>query len=143
VSCLAEGISTAYVRNRSYAAGGAGGRSPLAGARGTLPGGQVILANPFPSPPQAARERYLSSYAEPLVNIIFGVTMKKGIHPNYIESTVSCACGNSFKTLSTKPVMKVDVCSKCHPFFTGQQRILDTAGRVERFRRRFKLEDEQ
>ena len=78
-----------------------------------------------------------------LVNIIFGVTMKKGIHPNYIESTVSCACGNSFKTLSIKPVMKVDVCSKCHPFFTGQQRILDTAGRVERFRRRFKLEDEQ
>ncbi len=69
--------------------------------------------------------------------------MKKGIHPTYIESTVSCACGNSFKTLSIKPVMKVDVCSKCHPFFTGQQRILDTAGRVERFRRRFKLEDEQ
>jgi large subunit ribosomal protein L31 len=71
-----------------------------------------------------------------------GFLMKKGIHPKYIESTVSCACGNSFKTLSIKPVMKVDVCSKCHPFFTGQQRILDTAGRVERFRKRFNLQEE-
>lgn len=69
--------------------------------------------------------------------------MKKGIHPNYVEATVSCACGNSFTTMSTKPVLKVDVCSKCHPFFTGQQRILDSAGRVERFRRRFNLEEEQ
>ncbi len=68
--------------------------------------------------------------------------MKKGIHPNYIESTVSCACGNSFPTLSIKPVLKVDVCAKCHPFFTGQQRILDSAGRVERFRKRFNLQDE-
>lgn len=68
--------------------------------------------------------------------------MKKGIHPNYVESTVSCACGSSFQTRSVKPVLKVDVCSKCHPFFTGQQRILDSAGRVERFRRRFNLQDE-
>ncbi|MBO0794056.1 MAG: 50S ribosomal protein L31, partial [Ktedonobacteraceae bacterium] len=49
--------------------------------------------------------------------------MKKGIHPNYIETTVSCACGNTFKTMSVKPLLKIDVCSKCHPFFTGQQRI--------------------
>ncbi|HEX4203527.1 MAG TPA: 50S ribosomal protein L31 [Ktedonobacteraceae bacterium] len=69
--------------------------------------------------------------------------MKQGIHPKYVESTVSCACGNSFTTLSTKPVLKVDVCAKCHPFFTGQQRILDTAGRVERFRRRFNLQEEE
>lgn len=69
--------------------------------------------------------------------------MKKGIHPNYVETTVSCACGNSFTTLSVKPVLKVDVCSKCHPFFTGQQRILDSAGRVERFRRRFNLKEEE
>jgi large subunit ribosomal protein L31 len=68
--------------------------------------------------------------------------MKKGIHPNYIEATVSCACGNSFQTKSVKPVLKVDVCSSCHPFFTGQQRILDSAGRVERFRKRFNLKDE-
>ncbi len=68
--------------------------------------------------------------------------MKQGIHPNYVESTVSCACGHSFQTLSVKPLLKVDVCSKCHPFFTGQQRILDSAGRVDRFRKRFNLKDE-
>jgi large subunit ribosomal protein L31 len=68
--------------------------------------------------------------------------MKKGIHPNYVEATVSCACGNSFKTRSIKPVLKVDVCSSCHPFFTGTQRILDSAGRVERFRKRFNLQEE-
>jgi large subunit ribosomal protein L31 len=68
--------------------------------------------------------------------------MKKGIHPNYVEATVSCACGNSFKTRSIKPVLKVDVCSNCHPFFTGTQRILDSAGRVERFRKRFNLQEE-
>ncbi len=68
--------------------------------------------------------------------------MKKGIHPNYIKSTVICSCGSSFETLSIKPVLKVDVCSKCHPFFTGQQRMLDTAGRVERFRKRFNLQEE-
>jgi large subunit ribosomal protein L31 len=68
--------------------------------------------------------------------------MKKGIHPEYVESTVICACGNSFKTRSVKPVLKVDVCSNCHPFFTGTQRILDSAGRVERFRKRFNLQDE-
>jgi large subunit ribosomal protein L31 len=65
--------------------------------------------------------------------------MKTGIHPNYVEATVTCACGNTFTVGSTKPQMRVDVCSKCHPFFTGQQRIIDTAGRVERFRRRFNL----
>lgn len=68
--------------------------------------------------------------------------MKAGIHPKYVEATVTCACGNSFKVGSTKPMLKVDVCSKCHPFYTGQQRILDTAGRVERFRKRFNISDE-
>ena len=69
--------------------------------------------------------------------------MKSGIHPNYMEATVTCACGNTFTVGSTKPQLRVDVCSRCHPFFTGQQRILDTAGRVERFRRRFNLGDEE
>jgi large subunit ribosomal protein L31 len=69
--------------------------------------------------------------------------MKTGIHPNYVEATVTCACGNTFTVGSTKPVLKVDVCSKCHPFYTGQQRILDTAGRVERFRRRFNIDENQ
>ncbi len=69
--------------------------------------------------------------------------MKAGIHPKYVEATVTCACGNSFTVGSTRPSMRVDVCSKCHPFFTGQQRILDTAGRVERFRRRFNISEDQ
>lgn len=67
--------------------------------------------------------------------------MKAGIHPDYQQATVTCACGNTFSVGSTKEHLKVDVCSKCHPFFTGQQRILDTAGRVERFRRRFNIEN--
>lgn len=67
--------------------------------------------------------------------------MREKIHPKYVEATVSCACGNTFVTRSTKPVLKVELCSKCHPFFTGEQRIVDTAGRVERFKRRYGIED--
>jgi large subunit ribosomal protein L31 len=69
--------------------------------------------------------------------------MKSGIHPEYVEATVTCACGNTFTVGSTKTQLRVDVCSNCHPFYTGQQRILDTAGRVERFRKRFNLNEEQ
>jgi len=63
--------------------------------------------------------------------------MKEGIHPKYEASTVSCACGYTFKTRSTKPVIKLEICSNCHPFFTGKQKLIDTAGRVERFQKRF------
>lgn len=63
--------------------------------------------------------------------------MQTGIHPNYIETKVSCACGNAFVTRSTRPVIKTDICSVCHPFFTGQQKLLDSAGRVEKFGKRF------
>ena len=63
--------------------------------------------------------------------------MKSGIHPEYQETSVSCACGNAFKTRSTIPEIHVEVCSACHPFFTGQQKIVDTAGRVEKFRRKY------
>jgi large subunit ribosomal protein L31 len=68
--------------------------------------------------------------------------MKAKIHPQYNEATVTCACGNTFTVGSTKKVLKVDVCSKCHPFYTGQQRMLDTTGRVDRFRKRFNLSDD-
>lgn len=64
--------------------------------------------------------------------------MKESIHPKYVEATVKCACGNTFITRSTKPVIKLDICSKCHPFFTGKQKLLDSAGRVEKFRKKFK-----
>lgn len=63
--------------------------------------------------------------------------MKSGIHPNYVVATVSCACGNTFQTHSTKESVHLDVCSRCHPYFTGEARIVDTAGRVERFRKRY------
>ncbi len=59
--------------------------------------------------------------------------MKKGIHPAYHEVSVSCACGNKFTTRSTKKELKVEICSACHPFFSGKQKFLDTAGRIEKF----------
>jgi len=65
--------------------------------------------------------------------------MKPGIHPNYIESTVTCACGNTFTTRSTKPQLRTDLCNVCHPFYTGEQRIVDTAGQVERFMKRMEM----
>lgn len=63
--------------------------------------------------------------------------MKEGIHPKYVLCEVSCACGNAFTTRSTKPAIKVEICSACHPFYTGKQKLLDTAGRVEKFNRKF------
>ena len=63
--------------------------------------------------------------------------MKEKIHPKYHEVQVSCACGNSFGTCSTKPEVKVEICSACHPFFTGKQKLIDSAGRVERFNKRY------
>ena len=62
--------------------------------------------------------------------------MKPGIHPNYVDATVVCACGNTFQTRSTRPNLRTDLCNVCHPFYTGEQRIVDTAGQVERFMRR-------
>jgi large subunit ribosomal protein L31 len=67
--------------------------------------------------------------------------MKQKIHPKYYPNAkVICSCGNTFTTGSTRETLKVELCSKCHPFFTGEQRIVDTAGRVERFKRRYKLQ---
>ncbi len=63
--------------------------------------------------------------------------MKEGIHPNYQECTVTCACGNVFTTRSSKKEIHVEICSACHPFFTGKQKMVDTAGRIERFNKRY------
>ncbi|MDA3043104.1 50S ribosomal protein L31 [Campylobacter sp. JMF_01 NE2] len=63
--------------------------------------------------------------------------MKKDIHPNYVETTVTCACGNTFKTRSNKEEIRVDICSNCHPFFTGSEKIVDSAGRVEKFKQKY------
>ncbi len=62
--------------------------------------------------------------------------MKTEIHPKYEAAEIHCGCGNSWETRSTKPRLRVDVCSRCHPFYTGEQRLVDTGGQVERFRRR-------
>ena len=66
--------------------------------------------------------------------------MKEGIHPNYVETTITCACGNVIKTRSTKENIRVQICSKCHPFYTGKQKLVDTGGRVDRFKKRFGMD---
>lgn len=66
--------------------------------------------------------------------------MKEGIHPEYKETTITCACGEVWHTCSTKEDIHVEVCSKCHPFFTGRQKLVDTGGRVDRFKKRFGME---
>jgi len=68
--------------------------------------------------------------------------MKEGIHPKYEEVTITCGCGNSVKTKSTRGDLHMEICSACHPLYTGKQKIVDSAGRVERFRRKYGLKDE-
>ena len=68
--------------------------------------------------------------------------MKEGIHPKYMESTITCGCGNVVKTKSTVGDMHVEICSNCHPFYSGKQKIVDTAGRVERFRKKYGITDD-
>lgn len=68
--------------------------------------------------------------------------MKKETHPKYELGTVTCACGNSFQVRSTVGDMRVEICSACHPFFTGKQKLVDTAGRIEKFRKKYKLPSE-
>ena len=63
--------------------------------------------------------------------------MREGIHPKYEETTITCACGNVIHTRSTKKDIKVEICSKCHPFYTGKQKLVDTGGRVDRFKKKF------
>jgi large subunit ribosomal protein L31 len=65
------------------------------------------------------------------------ITVKKDIHPPYMETKVTCSCGDSFITRSTKPELHVEICSQCHPFYTGKQKLVDSGGRVERFQKRF------
>ncbi|MDR2098237.1 MAG: 50S ribosomal protein L31 [Spirochaetaceae bacterium] len=67
--------------------------------------------------------------------------MKDGIHPNYELTTITCACGNVIETRSTAKNIKVEICSACHPFFTGKQKLVDTAGRIERFRKKYNIKE--
>jgi large subunit ribosomal protein L31 len=68
--------------------------------------------------------------------------VKPDIHPKYVIATVHCACGETWQTRSTKPEIRLEICSSCHPFFTGKQKLVDTAGRVERFNRKYKRKTE-
>jgi large subunit ribosomal protein L31 len=69
--------------------------------------------------------------------------MKEGIHPKYHKVLVTCACGNQFETGSTKPEIRLEICSACHPFFTGKQKLVDTAGRIERFQKKYGAQPQQ
>jgi len=73
----------------------------------------------------------------PVLREMESVIMREKIHPKYVECKVRCACGNDFVTRSTKPELHVDICASCHPFFTGKQKFVDTAGRVEKFQKKF------
>jgi large subunit ribosomal protein L31 len=68
--------------------------------------------------------------------------VKKGIHPKYVRTKIVCLCGNVIETRSTVPEIRVEICSDCHPYFTGKQKLVDTAGRVERFRRKYGIKEE-
>jgi len=72
-----------------------------------------------------------------------GVEMKAGIHPNYVDAEIICACGMVYKTRSIKPEIRVEICGACHPFFTGKQKIVDTEGRVEKFLQRYGMKREE
>ncbi len=74
------------------------------------------------------------------ININEVKIVKEGIHPNFVKTTITCHCGNVIETMSTKENIKVEICSKCHPFYTGKQKLVDTGGRVDRFKRRFNLD---
>lgn len=67
--------------------------------------------------------------------------MKKAIHPRFVEGKITCACGAEFTVVGAAPRMTVDICARCHPFFTGKQKLIDTEGRVDRFRRRYGLKE--
>lgn len=69
--------------------------------------------------------------------------MKQGIHPEYYQATVKCACGNTFVTGSTQKEIHVEICSACHPFFTGKQKLVDSTGRVDRFKKRYNIADKK
>jgi large subunit ribosomal protein L31 len=69
--------------------------------------------------------------------------MKKAIHPKYVDAVIKCACGNEIRTKSVKKEISVEICSKCHPFFTGKQKLIDAAGRVERFQKKYGLKSQK
>lgn len=105
----------------------------------SIPGAIVFttrLSSPILDMQQLDR---LASYVASTEKIATGVTtnVKPDIHPKYVNATVHCACGETWQTRSTKSEIRLEICSNCHPFFTGKQKLIDTAGRVERFNRKY------
>ena len=67
--------------------------------------------------------------------------MRKDIHPDYMECKVTCACGNTFEVRSNKPEMSIDICNECHPFFTGSEKVVDTTGRIDKFKKKYNIQN--
>jgi len=93
----------------------------------------MVRQNVWPASPDRAIEEYAMHASERGEQSV----MKEGIHPEYKQTVITCVCGNVIETRSTKQDIKVEICSQCHPFMTGKQKIMDTAGRVERFKRKY------
>ena len=83
---------------------------------------------------------YLKTWVQYILHAERGANMRQGIHPDYKVCKVTCACGNTFETKSLKSEMRLDICSACHPFFTGQQKFINRGGRVEKFKKKFNME---
>ena len=81
------------------------------------------------------------AYIYPIIKEV--TDMKEGIHPKYEQTSIRCACGEVIDTASTRQNMRVDICSKCHPFFTGKQKLVDTGGRVDRFKKRYNIQSNE
>jgi large subunit ribosomal protein L31 len=95
-----------------------------------------LAPTPLSEPGASLTRRLPVAYGPILDPSTLECIMKTDIHPEYVEATVTCTCGNTFKTRSTKGDLHVEICSNCHPFYTGKQKLVDTGGRVERFQRR-------
>jgi large subunit ribosomal protein L31 len=121
-------------RFRIADAGAEGDQADRAGHAGAVREGRRCLAHWTPVPVHVARR-----VDDPATGPTRGASMKSGIHPDYVETTVTCTCGATFTTRSTAKngIIHADVCSQCHPFYTGKQKILDTGGRVAKFQQRY------
>jgi large subunit ribosomal protein L31 len=85
---------------------------------------------------KAVRAGWLPAIPKTIIQRSF---MRKDIHPDYVDCKVTCACGNTFEVKSNKPELSIDICNECHPFFTGSEKIVDAAGRVDKFKKKYKL----
>ena len=110
--------------------------------RKTVPSGAKIAASPFLEESTSFQRERMGLFSllrefSSLVKLWVFIEMKSSIHPTYVETVIVCACGATYRTRSTRDNIKIGICAACHPFFTGEQKFVDTAGRVDKFRRRY------